>query len=310
MGRSLDGAGRLHALARGTDGVVTRREAQRAGVTRRRIAAEVERGRWQIERRAVTIVGAPATTRSKWLLALAGASPRAALDGVTALQCAGLTGFTDDIHVSIPKGARVQSSDDIRVHQLRSWREADVFEEPIRHVRPELAAVRAALWAVTERAAQTVLAMTVQQGLTSPDRLLAAAPRLPRSRRSQLIVAAVEEIAGGSEALGELDFVALCRAHGFPVPARQELLRRPSGVYYLDARFCEFAVTVEVDGLGHREVRQLRVDHRKANELQIDGDTVLRVLSMDLRKDPLPFMRQLWRALTARGWIAASSALA
>ncbi len=307
MDASPDAAGRLHNLARSSDGVVTRRAAQTAGITRRRIQAEVDNGRWEVERRAITIVGAPCTARSGWLLALAGASPRAALDGVTALQCIGLTGFTEAVHLSIPKGARVQRSTDIQVHQLRSWRDTDVLEQPIRHVRPELAAVRAALWAASDRAAQTILAMTVQQGLTSADRLMAAAPRLPRSRRSKLIIAAVEEIAGGAEALGELDFVAVCRAHGVPIPARQDLLRRPSGVYYLDARFSEFAVTVEVDGLGHREVQQLRVDHRKHNELQIDGDTVLRVLSMELRTDPLPFMRQLWRALTARGWVPGSS---
>lgn len=307
MERSLDGVGRLHHFAWDTDGVVTRREAAQVGVDRRRIAVEVRRGRWQVERRAITIVGAPTTERSGWLLALAGASPRAALDGVTALQCAGLTGFTDAVHLSIPKGARVQVAAGIHVHHLRSWRETDVLVEPLRRVTPELAAVRAALWAATERTAQTILSMAVQQGLTLPERLLDAASRLPRSKRTKLIVAAVEEISGGSQALGELDFVSLCKTHGLPIPARQKLLRRPSGVYYLDARFVEFAVTVEVDGIGHQEIGQLRCDHRKNNELQIDGDTVLRVLSMDLRADPLPFMRQLWRALTIRGWVAAQA---
>lgn len=303
MDNLIDPVGRVHHLARTSDGIVTREDAQDAGISRRRIQAEVDGGRWEVQRRAITIVGAPVTRESGWRLALAGASPRAALDGVTALQCAGLTGFEDVVHLSIPKGARVLRSREVQVHELRSWCETDVLEEPIRRVRPELAAVRAARWAATERAAQTILAMTVQQGLTPVGRLFAAVARLPRSRRARLIAAAVDEIAGGSQALGELDFIARCRAYGLPVPARQHLLRRPSGVYYLDARFPDFSITVEIDGLGHREVRQVRVDHRKHNEVQIEGGTVLRVLSTDLRSDPMPFMGQLRRALAGRGWV-------
>ena len=260
------------------------------------------RGRWAVSRRTVTIVGAPASLESAWRLALAGASPRAALDGVTALQCAGMVGFEDLVHLSVPKGDRVLRCAGVRTHELRSWEAADVLDLPVRRVRPELAALRAARWAATERAAQTILAMSVQQGLTTPQRLIAMLDRLPRSRRAALIAAAVSEIAGGSQALGELDLVRLCRSHDLPVPTRQQLLRRPSGTYYLDARFPAYAVTVEVDGLGHRDISQSRVDHRKHIELQIDGDVVLRVLSMDLRDDPWPFLRQLRRALVSRGW--------
>ncbi|MBO1755788.1 hypothetical protein [Allobranchiibius sp. CTAmp26] len=302
MHPTYDAAGRLHQLAGDTDGVITRRDARHGGVTRRRIAQEVARGRWEVARRAVKIVGAPATLESAWRLALAGASPRAALDGVSALQCAGMVGFEDLVHLSVPKGDRVIRDQGVRVHELRSWDDADVLELPVRRVRPELATLRAARWAVSERAAQTILAMSVQQGLTTPQRLITMLERLPRSRRAALIAAAVSEIAGGSQALGELDLVRLCRSHDLPVPARQQLLRRPSGTYYLDARFAAYALTVEVDGLGHRDISQTRVDQRKHNELQIDGDVVLRVMSMDLRDDPEPFLRQLRRALMARGW--------
>lgn len=213
-----------------------------------------------------------------------------------------MTGFEDDVHISVPKGDRVRREAGLRVHELRSWSENDVLDLPLRRVRPELAALRAARWAATERAAQTILAMTVQQGLTTPQRLISVLDRLPRSRRATLIEAAVVEIAGGSQALGELDLMQVCRSHGLPVPSRQHVLKRPSGTYYLDARFHQYSLTVEVDGLGHRDIPQARVDLRKQNELQIDGDVVLRVMSMDLRDDPTPFVQQLRRALVARGW--------
>lgn len=295
-----DPVGRVHELARLTDGIVRVRDAQ--WLDPHRLRGEVDAGRWEIVRRSITIIGAPPNPRSVWRLALASASPRAALDGVTALQHAGLTGFEDLIHVSMPRGARVEESAALRVHHLRDFREEDVVDVDLRRVQPHLAALRAATWAVSERA-YTVLAMAVQQRIVNPPRLADSVDRLPRHRRrSRAIEAAICELTDGAQALGELDFSRLCRDNGLPMPRRQDLLRRPSGNYYTDVRFAEYGVVVEVDGIQHLSVAQARVDHRKHNELQIDGDVVLRVLNAELRCDPAPFLEQLKRALAARGW--------
>lgn len=301
MDEVRDPVGKVHQLARSTDGIVLVRDAR--WLDPHRLRREVDAGRWEVVRRSITIIGAPPTARTAWRLALASASPRAALDGVTALQHAGLTGFEDLIHVSMPRGGRVEESAALRVHHLRDFRAEDVVDVDLRTVRSHLAALRAATWAVSERAAYTVLAMAVQQRIVNSERMCASLDRLPRHRRrSRAVAAAVVELAGGVQALGESDFARLCREKGLPTPRRQELLRRPSGSYYTDARFTEYDVVVEVDGIQHLGVVQARQDHRKHNELQIDGDTVLRVLNAELRCDPGPFVEQLKRALTARGW--------
>lgn len=302
MGDVQDPVGKVHQLARTTDGIVRVRDAP--WLDPHRLRREVDAGRWEIVRRSIAIIGAPPTPHSTWRLALASASPRAALDGVTALQHAGLTGFEDLIHVSMPRGARVEESAALRVHHLRDFREEqDVVGTDLRRVHPHLAALRAATWAVSERAAYTVLAMAVQQRIVDAGRMYASLDRLPRHRRrSVAVVAAVVELTGGVQALGEFDFARLCRENNLPTPRRQELLRRPSGTYYTDARFTEYGVVVEVDGIQHLGVVQARQDNRKHNELQIDGDIVLRVLNAELRCDPGPFIEQLKRALIARGW--------
>lgn len=297
----MDAAGRVHLLAGASDGIVRVRDVP--WLDAHRLQREIDAGRWEVVRRSITIVGAPMNERSTWRLALSSASPRAALDGVTALRCAGLSGFEDTIHVSVPRGARVERSAAVRIHHLRDFDEDDVQAVDLRRVRPALAALRAATWAVTERAAYTVLAMAVQQRIVGAAELDASLGRLPQHRRrSKAIAGAVVEIGGGAEALGELDFAQLCRRHGLPRPSRQDRLQRPSGVFYTDARFAAYGVVVEIDGIQHLTVAQARQDHRKHNELQLSGDVVLRVLGAELRCDPEPFMRQLQRALASRGW--------
>ena len=301
MTETTDAAGRVHELATSTDGVVRVRDVP--WLDHHRLQREVDGGRWLVARRAITFVGAPSNQGTAWRLALSGASPRAALDGVTALQYAGMDGFTDRVHLSIPRGARVQGSPRLQVHHLRDHREEDVLSEGLRRVRPHLAALRAATWAGTERTAYTVLAMSVQQRIVNPRQLIDSLDRLPRHRRRSLaIAAAVAEISGGVQALGELDFARLCSRHGLPEPSRQDRLQRPGGVFYTDARFTAYDVVVEIDGLQHLTVEQARQDHRKQNELQLSGDVVLRVLGAELRCDPAPFMAQVRRALLDRGW--------
>ena len=301
MGERQDAAGRVHGMAGATDGIVRVRDVP--WLDPHRLKREVDAGRWEVVRRSITIVGAPMNEHSAWRLAMSSASPRAALDGVTALRYAGLSGFGDDIHLSVPRGARVEPSRVVRVHHLRDFSEDDVLAADLRTVRPALAALRAATWAHTERAAYTVLTMSVQQRIVDSAALVGMVGRLPQHRRrSRAILAAVVDIAGGVQALGELDFAQLCRDRGLPCPTRQDRLKRPSGVYYTDVRFAAYGVVVEIDGIQHLTVAQARQDHRKQNEVHLSGEILLRVLGAELRCDPAPFMDQLERALTARGW--------
>src|SRR5699024_2097586 len=100
-----------------------------------------------------------------------------------------------------------------------------------------------------------LLAAAVQQRRCEPSALRAALGRATRTRHRRILLAAVADIEGGSEALSEIDFVRLCRRHGLPRPIQQRVRREPSGRRrYLDASWRRAdgrLVVAEVDGAMH-----------------------------------------------------------
>jgi len=180
-------------------------------------------------------------------------------------------------------------------------------ERPIRVVRgggleilPD-AAVRAASTFPSPRPACGLLAATVQQRLTTTDVLLDALARATRARHRAAMIAAVHDVAGGSEALSEIDFVRLCRRSGLPEPDRQKIRRDHSGKRrYLDARWRRRdgkLVVVEVDGAMHTEVPNWWADQSRQNDLALGDAMVLRFPSVIVRTDAPEVVRQLRLAL-------------
>ena len=160
----------------------------------------------------------------------------------------------------------------------------------------EVAAVRAAHWAVSNRQAALILLMTIQQRLTTPMRR-AAAQRLVRGRtRRAFIRAVVRDIAFGVQSLGELDFARLCRARGLPEPTRQEVRTGPRGRIYLDVRWDHTSLVVEIDGAQHRWGLAVTEDNLRQNAVTLDGDRALRIDVIGLRLETDLFMDQVSRA--------------
>lgn len=175
------------------------------------------------------------------------------LDGASALVAHGLKGFdVARVRVSVPRGAKVHRSRGVDVRQTRRLRPEDVFEGVgPRRVRPEVAAVRAALWAGSDREAGTIIAMVVQQGIASASSIGRELLSVRRDRRRKLVERFVLDAMGGSESMGELDLVRECRSRTIPVPDRQVVRTTPAGSYCLDARWARFKVVLEVDGIHH-----------------------------------------------------------
>ncbi len=94
------------------------------------------------------------------------AGARAFLDGASALVAAGLTKFeVDRIRVSVPRGARVRRGRGLDIRQTRRWSASDLATGGgAPRTRPEVAAVRGALWARSDGQAALLLTMAVQQG--------------------------------------------------------------------------------------------------------------------------------------------------
>ncbi len=132
-----------------------------------------------------------------------------------------------------------------------------------------------------------MLAAGVQQRLVRPEHLTAALERLPRLRRRALIAATLVDVAGGAQALSELDFCQLTRRFGLPEPDRQVLRLDVAGRRrWLDVYWDQAQLVVEVDGLWHMEAAAWWADMRRDNELTVSGLRVLRFPAFAVRDQP------------------------
>jgi hypothetical protein len=278
------------------DGVAHRRDLRARGVSRADVRSEVAAGRWRTEGLHTVVIGTGAMSPEarRWH-AVWEAGPGAILDGVSALQVAGLRGFTPDaIDVSLPRGNRRHEVAGVKVRRRRVL--GMTIRAGVPRARPELAALRAAEWAATDRTAVLILCLVVQQRLVPPARLLSAWRSVRSSRRRTLLAGVIGDICDGAQSLGELDFGALCRQAGLPPPSRQVVRTGPGGRVYLDVAWEDVGLVVEVDG-GHHALALNPVDDAlRQNEVTLNDEMVLRIPVIGLRLSPVAFMGQVVRA--------------
>jgi hypothetical protein len=293
----------LQALADTQGGVVSRIQAYRLGMTRAQVRANLRARRW-------ALVGSQSISLTTGLLSEEGrrwsavfeAGPRGHLDGASALVAAGLLHFEPTrIRVSVPRGYRVRRGRGLDVRQTRRWDPQDVAVSGVPRTVPAVAAVRAALWAVSDRQAALLLTMTVQQGLATAEELGTAALRVRRDKRRRLVHAVVLDLAGGVRSLGELDFARECRRRGLPEPSRQTIRRGRDGRYYLDVVWDEWGVVVEIDGIHHSWAEHVVADALRHNEVALQDAVVLRLPVLGFRVAKDDFFAQIEQALAGRG---------
>jgi len=153
------------------------------------------------------------------------------------------------------------------VHPLR---------EP-RRTRVARSLVDAAAWIGSDRGAQAVLAAGVQHRLARPQNLLAVVTGNVRLPRRATIRATLDDIAGGAQALSELDLTRLVRRHRLPEPDRQARRQDAAGRRrWLDASWEAARLIVEVDGIHHLDAAQYWADMDRDNDFILDGYRVLR----------------------------------
>jgi very-short-patch-repair endonuclease len=288
-------------------GVLSRRQLYAVGVTRSEIRGQVRARRWRLigDQSVLLHNSALCEGGARWAAVFQG-GPRACLDGGSALVEAGLTRYEPErVRVSVPRGARVRRNRRFDIRQTRRWAEDDVLRVGIPRTRPATAAIRAALWARTDREATYVLTRAVQQGVVSAEAVGEQLLRVRRDRRRGLLHAVVNDLLDGARSLGELDVGRELRRRGLPGPARQVLRQDSRGRYYLDLYWPDFKLVVEVDGIHHAWAENVVGDALRQNALVLDGDRVLRLPLLGLRLCPDDFFGQVEQALRAAGWRAA-----
>jgi hypothetical protein len=263
-------------------------------------------GRWQRPHRGVLIThsGPASGTEALWVAVLA-LGPQAVLGGLTAARLDGLTGFqAQGVHLVVPATRPVRTSlPGVVVHRSRVLGADDVhpLRRPAR-TRIARSLLDAAAWARSDDAARSILPAGVQQRLTRADHLAMVLARFPTIRRHALLASTLADIAGGAEALSELDFARLARRYRLPEPDRQAMRVDGQGRRrWLDAFWDEAGLVVEVDGLWHMEAAAWWADMRRENDLTISGLRVLRFPAFALRDSPGVVAGQIGAALGLTG---------
>lgn len=273
-------------------GVATLRQLVRAGLSRHRIQAQVTARRWQRVGRHCVVAHNFVPTREQWMwIALLDNPGPVALAGFTALELGGFRYFGDEpklIHLVVRRGAEYHRFPEVKIHESRRFEAEDIV---VSHGFPHLSFPRsvldAAAWQPSRRYACGVPAAAVQQRICTAEELETEMAHVGRIRHKQPLRLALLDIAGGAEALSELDVAALCRRFGLRPPDRQRVrLDRRGRKRYLD---CEWdlgdgrVLVLEVDGSHHLDVEHWEADMKRERGIVTGGRTVLRASAHEVR---------------------------
>lgn len=287
---------------------MSRRQAYAAGLTRGEVRAQVRARRWQrVWSRSLCVHTGPVSEAGLDWAAVFEGGDRAMLDGETALVASGLKNYETSVRrVSVPRGVKPLRGTGLDIRRTRRWSADDSAASGVPRARVPVASVRAAMWATSDKQAALLLAMPLQQGLTTATLLGQALLAVRRDRRRALMHEVVLDLVGGVRSLGELDFARACRRRGLPEPTRQTVRRGRDGRYYLDVCWDDFTLVVEIDGIHHSWASTVVPDALRQNEVALGGATVLRLPLLGMRVAADDFFEQIERALCAGGWLRAA----
>jgi hypothetical protein len=279
-------------------GVCLRSQLDQLGVSLDAVRCHIDALRWRPLGPLVVALhlGELTTAARRWAVVL-NSGADAALGAWTALDVWGLRGWErSTTHVVVARGcdppALPPDVGNIKLHESRRHQRDHVRRKdglPVHSI--ERAAVDAGAWSPSARAACGLLAATVQQQLTTANRLLTELDSVGRVRHRRVMRAALADIAGGSQALSEIDFVRFCRARGLPEPVRQVVRRDLSGRRrYLDVEWRlpdGRRLSVEIDGIGHLDAARWYDDLLRTAELVATGSSdPLRLPALAVRLEP------------------------
>lgn len=282
------------------DGVVGRRQAFDGGLT-------VEAWRWQRAAKrcqellpgvVVMHTGTPTYTEKVQAAVVYGGTCAAVSgDALVHLLAPKRSSEPELIDVAVAASCQVAAVSFFRPH--RSSRLAELshpVREP-RQIRVAPGVLHAASWARSDRAAEWRVAAAVQNRLVTVPALREALVQLPRLKRRRAIRLVLDDVQLGAHARTELDFLALLRRYGLPLPDRLQFKVRADGVRYLDAWWEAQRVVAEIDGVHHMLVRAWDDDTLRANAVAVahldDRVVLLRITSGNMRHREPELVEQL-----------------
>ena len=294
----------VQAIADDQDSIVSRQQLYAAEMTRHQVRAHLAARRWRrTGRQTIAVTTGPLTERASWWVAVFEVAPGCALDGVTALLAAGLTGIKESVlHVATAKSSRPRKVKGVRVHETRRFRKADVMPAGIPRIRPPVAVVHACLWAASDKQAAMYLAAAVQQNLARPADIAVALRAVKRHRRRTFLALLVRDVSDGAQALGELELTRALRRRGLPMPSRQTIRTLSTGRVYLDVLWEAWGICLEIDGVGHEQLLVKLADVLRDLEVAAQDVTTIRIPLLVFRVGEEAVLDALEALLRRRGW--------
>jgi hypothetical protein len=276
---------KLAAIARKQHGVVTRAQLLVAGLSPEEIYGRLGKGALLPVHRGVYRVGHRAPSiEARYLAAVLACGPGAALSGEAAGHLWGLLkGLAPPPEVSAPTQRRVKG---VRTRRARprTTRRRGIPVTTVPQTLMDLAA----------RLSEPDLARAcheadVLHGTTPAqvDPLLAAFPNCPGAARLKRVMKGDVHIL-----LSKLErgFIKLLRGDGLDLP----LTNRPAGAHYVDCRWPERRLTVELDSYRYHRTRHAwEQDRRREREAYARGDHFRRYTWDDVFVYPSPTLEEL-----------------
>jgi hypothetical protein len=292
------------SIAEWQSGAVSRSQLLDAGLSRKIIAAQLNRGRWQQLYWGVYAVftGPPPRETHLWA-ALLRAGPGAVLSHLSAAELHGLIDYPgESIFVTVPAARRVTARGiDVRMSG-RIAEAAQPGREPPRTTVEETVFDLIEL-AVTFDDACGWTTRAVGKRLTTDERL-SAALKLRKKMRWRARLEDVLAAAGdGIHSVLEYRYLRdVERAHGLPRSRHQVRMVVDGKVVSGDDNYQEYNHAVELDGrLAHPEEERRR-DRDRDNQAGADGILTTRYDWQDIRGRPCETALLQARILRRRGW--------
>jgi hypothetical protein len=292
----------LRRIARGQCGVISRKQALRAGLTADKIKFRVRSGRWQCVYPGVylTFTGKPGRPALVWA-ALLYAGRGAVLSHETAAELHGLTDKKADVvHVSVPHDRHVVPIAGARFH--RSARGPGIMFPARTSVEDTvLDLVDAAEW--FDDVCGWVTRAFARRLTDAPNLRKAMATR-GRMRWKTDLSELIDAAAAGDESVLEFRYTRdVERAHGLPASRRQVRAAGPGGRRIRrDRVYQERRVIVELDGrMSHPPESKWR-DAERDNAATADGGHSLRYGWVHVRYRSCMTAVEVGKTLRRHGW--------
>lgn len=280
-------------------GLLSHRQLRGLKVSRGEIRNHVNVGRWASRSGEVvsTTTGPLSPEQRLWLGVLHG-GPSAMVGGLNAAEVHGLKRWErDEITILVSNPMSFEPLPGYRFFRTRRPFKSLIAPGELPVCRLEPAVLLFAAHEPHLRTALGAVTASVQQRLTTTERLTVWLDQLTPLRRARHLRDLLGDVSGGAHSMAEVDLRKACRAHGVRPPDSQRPRTDNRGRRrYTDAewRLADGRTLVlEVDGSFHDDPAQATLDRRRNRQLTTSTRTVVQCSAWEIRHEPWEVMEDL-----------------